>query len=63
MKFLGKFFHKISGSQEDNQASILDCPHLVFGRQGREDACYPVKIDIYICKYIFVHMHMYVCTC
>ena len=36
--YMGLFFHKISGSQEDNQASILDCPHLVFGRQGREDA-------------------------
>ena len=29
---LGQFFHKKSGSQkEDNQASILGCPHLFFG--------------------------------
>ena len=35
---MGRFFHKKSGSQEDNQASILGCPHLFVGRQGREDA-------------------------
>ena len=25
---MGQFFHKNSGSQEDNQVSILGCPHL-----------------------------------
>ena len=25
---------KISGSQEDNQISIFDCPHSFFGRRG-----------------------------
>ena len=34
---MGQFFHKKSGSQENNQASILGCPHLFFGHQGREN--------------------------
>ena len=38
MKFFGSFLsQKKSGSQEDNQVSILGCPHLFFGRLGRED--------------------------
>ena len=32
---MGQFFHKKSGSQEDNQTSILGYPHLLFGRRGR----------------------------
>ena len=35
MKFLGQFFHKISGTQEDNQASIFGCLHLFHGCRGR----------------------------
>ena len=34
---MGQFFHKKSGSQEDNQASMSGCPHLYFGCLGRED--------------------------
>ena len=35
---MGQFLNKKSGSQENNQASIFDCPHLFFGRRGHEDA-------------------------
>ena len=34
-----QFFHKKSGSQGDNQVSILGCPHLFVGCRGRKDAC------------------------
>ena len=43
MNILGQFFHKISGSEEDNQASILGCSDFIFGRRGGEaiEFCYP----------------------
>ena len=34
---MGQFILKKTDSQEDNQASIFGCPHLYFGRRGRED--------------------------
>ena len=32
-----KKIKKICRSQEDNQISILGCPHSIFGHQGHED--------------------------
>ena len=53
---MGQFFYKKSGSQEDNQASILGCPHLFFGRRGRKalEFCYPAsqsrKFKVFNCQ-------------
>ena len=35
MNILCQFFHKESGSQEDNQAPNFGCPNLFFGRRGQ----------------------------
>ena len=35
--YFQNIFPKISGSQEDNQISIFDCPHSFLGRRGHED--------------------------
>ena len=43
---MGQFFHKKSGSQEDNQASFLGCPHLFFcfAEEARTlEFCFPAE--------------------
>ena len=45
-KYLGQFFRKNSGSQEDNQASIFSCPHSMFGRLGHLNFAVMIMIHI-----------------